>query len=360
MNTTTMKIRKLHSKIPFKTLFLLLLSIAGTVQLIIISYNHFIGFYTIQSLVEAVERFIWGTFLSLIAAFFLAYPDLFFIRQLNKKYPWKQKAISRSFIQLFVAVSTGTVISIIITTLAHILNPYEEDLLTTYVFNGIVISICNIILMIIFEAWIFFIAEYEQEKKNQELMKELTEIRFEVLKNQMNPHFMFNSLNVLSGLIKRDPEKSQQFIEEFSNIYRYVLDTIDHQVVTLEQELKFSRSYFYLQQIRYGKALSYHFSIRSQLLSWYLPPLSLQVVLENAIKHNQISAENPLDIDIKSTEHDNSILVSNNLQPKISFGKSTGLGQKNLKKRYKMVSSRAPEFNVGTNEYRVILPLIKE
>lgn len=350
--------QKLHSIIPFKKLFLLLLSIALSMKLIIISYNHFSGFYTIETAGEAMTRLGWGTFLSLIAAFLLAYPDLFLIRILNRKYPWKKQGIQRSMIQLSAAILIGVIIAVAITTLAHLINNYEEDLLRTYVFNSIVFAVCNVSIMIIFEAWIFFIAEAESEKRNEELMKELTQIRFEVLKNQMNPHFMFNSLNVLTGLIETDPEKSQRFIEEFSSIYRYVLDTIEQQVATLEKELEFARSYMYLQQIRHGEYLSYSVNIRSELLSYYLPPLSLQVVLENAIKHNQVSEAKPLHIEIFDKE--NELIVTNTLQPKMTFGKSTGIGQKNLEKRYAMVCSMLPEFNFGTNEYRVVLPLIKE
>ncbi|WP_234567794.1 sensor histidine kinase [Rhodohalobacter sp. 614A] len=349
---------KLHTIIPFKKLFLLLLSIAFSMQIIIISYNHFSGFYTIETAGEAAIRLIFGTFLSLVAAFLLAYPDLYLIRFLNRNYPWKKKAIQRSIIQLMAAISIGVIIAVAVTTLAHLINNYEEDLLRTYVFNSIVVAICNVSIMIIFEAWIFFIAEAESEKRNEELMKELTQIRFEVLKNQMNPHFMFNSLNVLTGLIETDPEKSQRFIEEFSSIYRYVLDTIEQPVVTLEKELEFARSYMYLQQIRHGDFLNYNVNIRSELLSCYLPPLSLQVVLENAIKHNQVSKEKPLHIEIFDKEDD--LIVTNTLQPKMTFGKSTGIGQKNLEKRYAMVCARIPQFNIGTDVYRVELPLMTE
>ncbi|MDR9366551.1 MAG: histidine kinase [Balneolaceae bacterium] len=353
-----MAFQKLHSIIPFRKLFFLLLSVALSLQIIIISYNHFSGFYTIETAAEAIIRLSWGTFLSLIAAFMLAYPDLYLIRKLNTKYPWKKNGVLRSSIQLIFSILIGVIIAVFITTVAHLINPYEEDLLTTYVFNSIVLAVCNVAILIIFEAWIFFIAESEAEKRNEELMKELTQIRFEVLKNQMNPHFMFNSLNVLTGLIETDPEKSQRFIEEFSSIYRYVLDTIEQHVVSLEKELEFARSYMYLQQIRHGEYLNFSVNIRSELLSYYLPPLSLQVVLENAIKHNQVSGEKPLHIEIFDEE--NNLVITNSLQPKMTFGKSTGIGQQNLIKRYSMICSRVPEFHVGTDQYRVVLPLIEE
>ena len=350
--------QKIHSIIPFKKLLLLLFIIAFSLQAIIISYNHFSGFYTIETGIEAMTRLIWGTTLSLIAAFLLAYPDLYMVRILNKQFSWKEKGLARTGIQLIAAILIGVVIAVAITTLAHVINPYEEDLLRIYVFNSIVLAVCNVAIMIIFEAWIFFNAESEAERRNEELMRELTQIRFEVLKNQMNPHFMFNSLNVLTGLIETDPEKSQRFIEEFSSIYRYVLDTIEQSVVSLEKELEFARSYMYLQKIRHGEYLRYDVNIRSELLSYYLPPLSLQVVLENAIKHNLVSDEKPLKIEIYDS--DDALMIINNLQPKMTFGKSTGIGQKNLVKRYSMISSRVPEFQVETDTYRVRLPLIKE
>jgi LytS/YehU family sensor histidine kinase len=222
----------------------------------------------------------------------------------------------------------------------------------------IVVAVCAIVLMTLFEAWIFFDRQSESEKRNRELSRELSHIRFEVLKNQMNPHFMFNSLNVLSSLIEEDTEKSQQFIEEFSYIYRYVLETIEKHVVTLESELAFARSYMFLQQIRHGDELIWSVDIPSEWLQSYLPPLSLQLVLENAIKHNQIEKRSPLHINL-SIENDKLIIV-NPLKPKISFKTSTGVGQKNLKKRYAMASNSEPEFRLETDRYVVTLPLIRE
>ena len=167
---------------------------------------------------------------------------------------------------------------------------------------------------------------------------------------------MFNSLNVLSGLISKDAGKAQQFIDEFSHIYRYVLETIEQPVSTLEKELDFMRSYLFLQQIRYGNDLSYAVNIPAYLLKLVLPPLSLQVVLENAIKHNIINESKPLKIEVFSKN--NHLVVKNNIQPKISMGKSTGLGLKNLTKRYSMISTEEPVFSIDTNHYIAKLPLI--
>lgn len=189
------------------------------------------------------------------------------------------------------------------------------------------------------------------------VQKENIQSQFEVLKSQINPHFMFNSLNVLSGLINKDIGKAQQFIDEFSHIYRYVLETLEQPVVTLEKELDFMRSYLFLQQIRHGNDLSFSVKIPSALLKWVLPPLSLQVVLENAIKHNIVNESKPLKIDIYS--EDTTLIVRNNIQPKISAVASTGLGLKNLVKRYGLISNSEPVFFVETGYYVAKLPLIE-
>jgi LytS/YehU family sensor histidine kinase len=210
--------------------------------------------------------------------------------------------------------------------------------------------------MAVFEAWLFFRESNSARQKAEMLEKELAQIRFEILKSQINPHFMFNSLNVLSGLIEKDVSGAQLFIDEFSRIYRYVLETIEKQVVTLEEELNFVRSYSYLQQIRYGGSLNVSVNIPAELLKMLLPPLSLQTVLENSIKHNIISKTNPLQVEITSERQ--WLIVINNLQPKISSGRSTGLGQKNLIKRYEMISDNIPGFIVQSNKYIVKLPLL--
>lgn len=353
-----MKNRPLHSIIPLTTILWLLLAIALSIQAVLISYNHFTGFYTITTVSELAGRFLWGTFLSFIAASLLAYPNLFVIRFLDERYPWDTSGMRRIFAQAFLTVLIGLSIGFLITTASHLINAYSEEIIRVYVFNMIVVAVCNIVLMTLFEAWIFFYRQSESEKRNLELSRELSSIRFEVLKNQMNPHFMFNSLNVLSSLIEEDTEKSQRFIEEFSSIYRYVLETIEKHVVSLERELEFARSYMFLQQIRHGDELIWSVEIQSEWLQSYLPPLSLQLVLENAIKHNKIEKGNPFHIYLSI--EDEKLVVVNPVKPKISFKKSTGLGQKNLKKRYEMISNRQPEFRLETDRYVVTLPLIRE
>lgn len=188
------------------------------------------------------------------------------------------------------------------------------------------------------------------------VQKENLQSQFEILKQQMNPHFLFNSLNVLSGLIGRDVAKAQLFIDEFSQIYRYVLETIEKPVVTLAMELGFVRSYIFLQQIRYGDNLVFTVNIPSALLKLHMPPLSLQVVLENAIKHNTVNENFPLHINIYSD--DETLVVANNIQPRVSMGRTTGMGQKNMVRRYSIISEMTPVFQIVNDQYIARLPLL--
>jgi len=353
-----MKLSNIHRLIPFNKLFLLLLGIAAILQLAVILYNYFTGYYEVTGMGNFLIRFLWGTFLSLIGAFLLALPDLTIINYLNSKFPWNRRIIARLVFQLASALLLAVLVGTAITLLSHFINPYKDGLWGVLVNNILIVMVLNVIMMIILEAWIFFIEGAASKQKMENLEKELSQIRFEVLKNQINPHFMFNSLNVLSGLIDDDPEKAQDFIDEFSHIYRYVLETIEKPVATVDNELDFARSYMFLQQIRYGDHLKFEVEIPSKFLSMFLPPLSLQVVLENAIKHNRISKEKPLAISI--AVNGGQLVVTNNIQNRISAATSTGLGQQNLKKRYALISSEEPQFIVRANLYQVTLPLISE
>jgi LytS/YehU family sensor histidine kinase len=286
----------------------------------------------------------------------LAYPYIILIRYLNSKYQWKNNVIKRFIFQFIVAIFAGLLVTPFILIPAGILFNLEYDF-QTIINNAYYMVMLSLFLFVILEAVIFFEESLDAKIKAQHLEKELSQIRFEVLKSQINPHFMFNSLNVLSGLVNKDPYKAQQFIDEFSHIYRYVLETIEQPVSKLNKELDFMRSYFFLQQIRYGENLTYSLNIPSELLDLVLPPLSLQVVLENAIKHNIVNENKPLNIEIYN--EDSFLLVKNNIQPKISLNKSTGLGLKNLIKRYALICELKPKFFVENQYYIAKLPLIK-
>jgi len=345
-----------HKIIPARNLFKLLFALAVLIQISVITFSHFNGFYEVADVNNFLARFLQGTFLSLIALVFISYPDLVIINLLDARYEFNKRPVLRIVQQFILTIIIAVTVSTILTLFSHLITGYEEPLNSVLLINALIFSVSNILLMVIFEAWIYFIESTESKVRTRNLENELSQIRFEVLKKQINPHFLFNSLNVLSGLIEKDSEKAQKFIDEFSRIYRYVLETIEQPLVKLGDEITFIRSYMYLQQIRYGESLVYTIDLSSDDLQKYLPPLSLQTVLENVIKHNLISVPQPLTITISSSKDE--VVITNNIQPKMKSVSGTGIGQKNLVKRYAMVSDAIPEFHVGKDLYKVHLPLI--
>src|SRR5208337_2619070 len=195
------------------------------------------------------------------------------------------------------------------------------DSLKQGIFNNITIAvIVNTIVVAIFEGqslirkWLHSLIEMEQ------LKREHAESKYAVLKNQVNPHFLFNSLNSLNSLIRISPEKAIEFVDRFSKIYRYVLEVSDKMVVELYQELNFLQSYYFLQKIRFGNNLNIDVTVDAKKMNDFILPLSIQMILENAIKHNEISSEKPLKISV--TVEGDFLVISNNLQRKEVFEQS--------------------------------------
>lgn len=182
--------------------------------------------------------------------------------------------------------------------------------------------------------------------------------QLESLKNQVNPHFLFNCLNTLSALIHEDTQSAEKFIIKLTNVYRYVLDQKDKSLVRLDDELQFMRSFFFLQKIRFGENINLiEHSTNVRILNYYIPPLALQLLLENAIKHNVISKEKPLYIEV-TVDDQLCLIVKNNYQKKENHTHNTGIGINNLKARYSLITSHLPEFTIVNNSFIAKIPLI--
>ncbi|WP_026968402.1 sensor histidine kinase [Algoriphagus terrigena] len=190
----------------------------------------------------------------------------------------------------------------------------------------------------------------------EQLRSEKLASQYQSLKNQLNPHFLFNSLNALSNLVYEDADRSAAFIQKLSRIYRYVLEVQQEELVSLQRELDFAQNFLELQKIRFEENLNFSVKV-SDPKGLFLPPLSLQLLLENAIKHNVASAEDPLFIHIIQKEKE--LWISNTFQPKSSQTEpSTGVGLNNIKSRYLILSKAQPEVVQTEHEYLVKLPLL--
>ena len=190
------------------------------------------------------------------------------------------------------------------------------------------------------------------------LQKENLQSQFEVLRQQVNPHFLFNSLNVLTSLIKLEPDLAEKFTEHLSKVYRYVLENKDNDLVSLHTELDFLDAYIFLLNIRFMNKIVVDVTIGNDKKELLILPLALQLLIENAIKHNSMSKKNPLKIEI-FIDKENKLNVVNNLQERESHMASTGVGLKNIEHRYHLLELPAPEFIKTETNFVARIPLKK-
>lgn len=202
--------------------------------------------------------------------------------------------------------------------------------------------------------------QWEKETLKREMLeKEHLQAQFEVLKSQVNPHFLFNCFNTLAELINSDRQLATKFVQELSRVYRFVLDNRSNEIVELNNELKLFKSYLFLMQIRFGDNLRIHWNIPEDKTQFGIIPLTSQMLLENAVKHNIISRDKPLNIYIELDEND-TLIFRNDLQKKIdSTSSSTKTGLQNIMNRYKYVADEAIEIRETANEFIVKVPLIR-
>ncbi|GGW40460.1 histidine kinase [Arenibacter certesii] len=211
------------------------------------------------------------------------------------------------------------------------------------------------ISILFYVVWFF---KYRQENrvKEQKIIAGTASAKFDALKNQLDPHFLFNSLNVLTSLIEEDPVQAQKFTTSLSKVYRYVLEQKNKDLVTVDEELTFAKTYIKLLRMRFEDSIVLDIPAQSCNPEAKIVPLSLQLLLENAVKHNVVTAERPLRIRVY--EEEGMLCVSNNYQAKRVVKKSSGVGLKNIQQRYQILSKRVVQIEKTTSEFTVKLPLL--
>jgi sensor histidine kinase YesM len=272
------------------------------------------------------------------------------VDRLDARISWTKEPLKR-FISGLVAAVVYPVISVfIIMKLFGLTGYYMGNVTWTLRFSVIATSVITLFLT----ARSFLLNWRQAAIDSEKLQKEGMAAKYESLKNQVNPHFLFNSLNALTNLVYEDQDKAAKFIKQLSQVYRYVLDTRDKEVVPLEEENSFLKAYLFLQQIRFGDKLRLKLAIDE--VKTKLPPLVLQMLIENAIKHNVISEDNPLTIHVYSDGE--YLVVENNLQRKqVLAEESPGIGLENICKRYEFLTNKEVQIQ-QTDKFIVRLPLI--
>jgi sensor histidine kinase YesM len=198
----------------------------------------------------------------------------------------------------------------------------------------------------------------EEAIRSQKLETERYRSEVRILKDQLNPHFLFNSFNALTNMVYEDADLAAAYIQKLSKFYRYVLEVQNEDLVTLEQEIKFALDYWSLQQGRFSPETMCLDIEKNMNLAALMPPMTLQLLLENAIKHNQLKENSPLSI--KIYQEANYILVSNNLQKRLSPAESSGIGLSNIKERYRILRQQEVEVVESLEYFTVKLPLISK
>ena len=292
-------------------------------------------------------------------AFVLGFGNAYFFYFLNRR-KWKPKEerfrFFIGFLGSFFITISGLVILRMITFMVYqnksVTAFFSQERWQNYIFGAVV----TLIIVLIYHL-IYFYKEFQQNQlKKQKLLAENASAKFDALKNQLDPHFLFNSLNVLTSLIDENPKQAQKFTTELSKVYRYVLEQKNKDLVPLHEELTFAKTYMSLLKMRFEDSISCALPDCNSNSKAKVVPLSLQLLLENAVKHNEISCNNPLKIDI--TIGSNFLKVENNLQPKQILNTSSGVGLNNIKQRYKLITNAAFKINQTQTHFAVSIPLL--
>lgn len=234
--------------------------------------------------------------------------------------------------------------------------PFNVFLSNEKASNYIVAIIITIIVTLGIHAFYFYKAYQENKVKEQKIIAGTASAKFESLKNQIDPHFLFNSLNVLSSLIEENPDNAQKFTTSLSKIYRYVLEQKDKELVTVSEELAFAKTYMNLLKMRFEESISYEIPTDFTDEDARVVPLSLQLLLENTIKHNIVSEKKPLHI--KITIENNELKVENNKQKKEVLQDRRGVGLQNIVNRYAILTNRKVTVEDTDSFFRISLPIL--
>lgn len=293
--------------------------------------------------------------------FSIAYAALLFetgiqlSRLLNQWYPWETRMKRRFTIQLSLHI---IVVYLVITLFFKFKFPdyfeYDELFSRQIIIIGIIFSLLS---TAVFTAEYFFYRWNDARLRSLELEQLTTHAQLEALKLQLDPHFLFNNLSIVTALIEDEPSIAISYILKLSSIYRYMLANRMENMITLAEELIFIEAYLYLYKIRFGDGIIVNIGDSKKSSSLGIPPLTLQLLIENAIKHNTFTNNSPLNIHIFFPDKQ-SMVVENNKMPKTIEEPGTNIGLKNIMERYRLLNQRVPVITNEDSFFRVQVPLI--
>ncbi|HEY9168093.1 MAG TPA: 2TM domain-containing protein [Lutibacter sp.] len=295
-------------------------------------------------------------------AFVLTALNGYFFYFLDSKFNWKENTKKRLIIGAvgsIIITMIGLAILRFVTLVVILRKPVErftnDENAGSYYTFGLVITL---IVSLVFHTIYFYKALTEKKVKEQQIVAKTETAKYESLKSQIDPHFLFNSLNVLTSLIGENPKLAEKFTTKLSKVYRYVLEQKNKDLIELDEELHFAKTYMELLKMRFEDAVSFEIPEKASDSDYKILPLSLQLLLENTIKHNVVSEENPLQVII--TEENGYLVVSNNFNPKTSTENGTKIGLKNIIDRYHLITLKKVLIEKNTENFIVKLPLLTQ
>ncbi|MEM8999210.1 MAG: 2TM domain-containing protein [Bacteroidota bacterium] len=308
-----------------------------------------------------IQDMVRELFESLIFSTILYLTNAYWIRFLLLKYNY----FLYTFKRLTIAISGNILISLVGIFIARALLTvvvegksfwaFLTDEKPQYYQQALLISIG--ISLVFYAIW-YYKFRQDSKVKEQKIIAGTASARFDALKNQLDPHFLFNSLNVLTSLIEEDQHQAQKFTTSLSKVYRYVLEQKNKDLVTVDEELNFARTYVRLLKMRFEDSIVFDIPEKASDPEAKIVPLSLQLLLENAVKHNVVTASKPLHIRV--AEKDGILTVSNNLQEKQVVRKSSGVGLQNIRQRYSILTDRAVHIIKTATDFSVHLPILSQ
>ena len=279
------------------------------------------------------------------------------IYTLDKRLPWIDKPVTRTFTQFILmllwSVSAFVSVQLLMMYLINGLPPSEA---WQYATESIIYTfLIALFISLAFTAIGFFRAWRESVLSEAAIKAEMMSYKYESLRNQINPHFLFNSFNVLSDLVYEDQAQAVKFIRQMSDLFRYVLDSRDKELVSLGEELEFMNSYVFLLKTRFGDKLKLDIDLNPEINA-YIVPMTLQLLVENAVKHNEVSEKFPLSISIR--QKDQYIEVENALKPKPTGNDSKKTGLKNISQQFAFFTDKEIEVKSTETHFLVRVPII--
>jgi two-component system, LytTR family, sensor kinase len=268
----------------------------------------------------------------------------------------RKRIAFQSMLMLFFTVTANLILGIVFHNvfLDEMIGVTNEDKI---IHSNSAAIFCTIMIISVYES-IYFMHELKHSvEETEKLKRENLAAQLNALRTQVNPHFLFNNLNTLSSLIPENPKHAVDFVQQLSKVYRHILDVKDEKSIFLKEELDVLNAYAFLLKTRFGDNLKVTIDISQQKMQKKIVPLSLQILMENAIKHNIVSADKPLQINIFS--ENGSLVIDNNLQVKKQISESTGIGLDNIRNRYKLISDRPVKVFESETNFVVSIPLIE-